>query len=285
MYKLSDYGRRKGLFVLMSFAFLFFMACEGEKDSVKFEEEEQQAYEAEESAEQLFDVIESITNSAIRYSDTNAGGRIAENSDPELACATIDFRGDLQSGRVEINFGDGCLGPDGKTRKGSIVVEYVGHWLVKGAQIFTVLKDFYIDDVKIKGTRILTNVSLDAEALVYMVEIVNGKVVWPDETYLTRASDRIHTLIFNEGGVNSFELQVEGGASGKTRLGVEYATEIVEPLVFKTSCKENTIYLPVSGIKSISIQEKSVISVNYGQGDCDTKFTISIDNAHKEVTL
>ncbi|MFV1976087.1 MAG: hypothetical protein ACC651_10080, partial [Candidatus Scalindua sp.] len=251
---------------------------------VNFNEEEKSAYEAEESVENLFDVIESITNSAIKVSESNSGGRVAEINDPELACATVDFTGTRQSGRVEINFGDGCEGPDGKIRKGIIVVEYDGHWLVNDSKIYTVLKNFYVDDVKIEGTRILTNVSVDLEALVYTVEIINGKVIWPDETFLTRESDRTHTWIFGN-GLDDFELHVEGEALGKTRLGVEYTSKTIEPLIFKSSCRGNTIYLPVSGVKTITIPERPVITVNYGLGDCDNKFEISIGEGSKEVTV
>lgn len=271
--------------LLFSFVFLFFTACdEGDESNINFEEDEKSAYEAEESVENLFDIVESITNSAIKHSEANSEGRIAENTDPELACAEVSFNGTLTSGRLEINFGDGCEGPDGKVRKGAIVVEYEGHWLVKGSKTWTILKDFYVDDVKVEGVRKMINTSPDLESLVFTVEIKEGKVIWPDETFLTRVSTRTHTLTFGD-SLADFELEVEGSASGITKLGVEYSSKTVEPLVFKSSCRGNTIYLPVSGIKEISIPEKQVINVNYGEGDCDSKFRISIGAGSKEVTL
>jgi len=271
--------------LLLSFVFIFFMACEeGVETNVTFEEEETAAYEAEESVENLFDVIESITNSAIKYSDANSGGRIALENDSELTCAEVGFNGTREGGRLEINFGDGCVVPDGKVRKGIIVVEYEGHWLTGQSKVYTVLKNFYVDNVKIEGTRILTNVSVDLESLVFTVEIVGGKVIWPDETFITRESERKQTLIFGD-GLDDFELHVEGMASGRTRQGIEYTSETVEPLVFKSSCRGNTIYMPAIGIKTITIPEKPVITVNYGEGDCDNKFMISIGEGSKEVTL
>ena len=90
---------------LFSFVFLFFMACEEDIESnVNFDEDETSAYEAEESVETLFDVIESITNSAIQYSEANSGGRIAVGDYPELACAEVGFTGTRESGR----FASGC---------------------------------------------------------------------------------------------------------------------------------------------------------------------------------
>ena len=286
MYSITNKVIPRWTAFLFSFVFLFFTACDNESETptVNFDEDEKSAYEAEESVENIFDVIESITNSAIQYAESNSGGRIAVITDPELACAEVSFTGTRESGRLEINFGDGCEGPDGKVRKGIIVIEYEGHWLATGSKIWTVLKDFYIDNVKVEGTRILTNVSVDLESLVYTVEIIGGKVIWPDQTFLTRESERTHTWFYGN-GLDDFEVYVEGTASGKTKLGVDYTSKTVEPLVFKSSCRGNTIYLPASGIKTITIPEKPVITVNYGGGDCDNKFTISIGESSKEVTL
>jgi hypothetical protein len=191
-------------------------------------------------------------------------------------------------GRIEINFGNGCEGPDGKIRKGIIVVEYEGHWLVTGAKVYTVLKGFYVDNVKIEGTRILTNVSVDLQSLKYTVEIVGGKIVWPAEGekvyVLTRESERLHTLVFGD-GLDDFELHVEGVASGMTKAGRSYSSEIDQPLIFKSSCRGNTIYLPTSGSKTVVVDEQLTIKVDYGKGDCDNKMMISIGEQDKEVEL
>lgn len=279
------------LTTVVVFSMLVFTSCENKEDGpeVVFEEEEQAAYEAEESAENLFDVVESITNSAIQLAETNAGGRIAVSDDPEIACAAVQFEGTEQSGRIEINFGEGCEGPDGRTRKGIIVVEYDGNWKIKGSKIYTILKNFYVDGFRVEGTRILTNVSLDLDSLVYTVEIIGGKITWPAEEgvepkYLTRESDRLHTLIFGE-NLTDFELHVEGEASGISREGVEYSTKTVEPLVFKSSCRGNLIYIPTSGIKIITIPGKPEITINYGTGDCDKTFNIKIGEQSKDITI
>ncbi len=262
---------------LFSFVFILFSACqtETEKAELSLDVEEKSAIEDEETAENLFDIVETITNSAIRNSAISSGGRVSKLNDPELSCAKISFSGDKQSGRIKIDFGDGCVGPDGKMRKGIVVIEFEGNWLVQGSVIYTVLSGFYIDEIKIDGTRILTNVSLDLEALVYTVEIIDGKVTWPDGTYLTRESDRIHSWKFGK-GFDDFELQVEGEASGRTRLGIDYTSKTIEPLIFKSSCRDNIIYLPTSGIKTINVPKKPVITLDYGIGECNSDVDISI---------
>jgi len=271
---------------LMSFALVFFMACNNDdENNLTLTEEETTSFEAEESTESYFDIVESITNSAIQYSEANAGGRVAESTDPEIACATIGFQGTKTSGRVEINFGDGCTGPDGKTRKGIVVVEYEGNWLSQGTVTWTILKDFYVDGLKVEGTRTVTTTGVDLENLeiTQTVKIANGKVTWPDETFITRTSERVHKLKAAE-GFTSFELEVTGVAEGVTRAGVEYRAATVEPLVFKTECRGNA-YIPASGIKTITIPELPVITIDYGDGTCDNKFMVIMERGKKEVTL
>lgn len=258
-------------------------ACDSDKNEAVFDKNQTAVYKAEEVAEQAFGVVESITNAAMRYSDATPSARLAEQN-PELGCAELKFLGNGTSGELTIDFGEGCVGTDGKTRKGIVVVEYDGNWAVPNTEVYTVLKDFYVDEVRVEGARKLTNVSLDVNSLVFIEEIINGKVTWPDNTYLSRTSDMVHSVTpgNNDG---SFEMQIEGNATGRSRYGVNYRTEIVEPLLVKSTCRLNNIYLPVSGTKTISIPEKPTITVNYGIGECDSRFTVTIEDASKEVVL
>ncbi|NJN27626.1 MAG: hypothetical protein HC819_17470 [Cyclobacteriaceae bacterium] len=269
--------------LFFALTFIVLAACNGDKNEAVFEEEEAAIFQSEEEAWQAFAVIEAISHAAMRYSDADAGARIAEQS-PEFNCATLNFVGNAKSGELTIDYGDGCKGPDGKTRRGIVIVEYDGNWAQQNTEVYTVLKDFYLDDMRIQGSRRLTNVSLDSKSLVFTEEIINGTITWPDHSYLTRSSDMVHTLEFGNND-SSFELLIEGSASGRSRLGVNYKTEIMEPLRVKSICRLNNIYLPVSGTKSIFVAEKPTISVNYGAGQCDNKFDVSLDEASKEVAL
>jgi len=272
--------------LLLAFSLVLFTACNKDgENNLQLTEEEQSAYEAEESTESFFDVVESITNSAIQYSEASAGGRITIGTDPEIACAAIVLSGTTESGRIELNFGEGCTGPDGKTRKGTVVVEYEGNWLTQGAVTWTILKDFYVDGLKIEGTRTVTTKAVDLEKLelIQSVKIDEGKVIWPDGTYITRQSERTHKLLIGENWTG-IQIEVSGVASGITRAGVAYSAVTEEPLVFKTECR-GSAYIPASGIKVITIPDLPLITVNYGDGACDNKFTIIMDRGSKEIAL
>ena len=147
------------------------------------------------------------------------------------------------------------------------------------------LKDFYVDGLKVEGTRTVTTTGVDLENMILTqtVKIANGKVIWPDETFITRTSERVHKLKVGQ-TLADIELEVSGSASGTTRAGLEYLAQTIEPLVFKSMCRGNA-YIPASGIKTITIPELPVITVDYGNGDCDNKFMVIMDRGKKEFTL
>jgi hypothetical protein len=270
---------------MLSLVLIFFMACNDDNENnVTFTESEQSAYEAEESTENIFDVVESITLAAMDFSDASSGGRLAVFQNPETDCAEISITLGDEMNTVVIDFGDGCEGPDGKTRKGKVIVDYKGNWLMEESLVTTVLQDFYIDGIKVEGTRVVNSLGFENNTLTLGVQIIGGKVTWPDESFLTRTSTRTHKLIIGQ-SLDEIELEVTGEAAGVTREGIEYVVETVEPLLFKGSCRGNTIYLPVSGIKTITIPELPVLTVDYGAGDCDNKITVILDRGSKEITL
>lgn len=268
--------------LLVSMLFLFAFACNTDEEKA-FDQNDQAIFQGEESLEGLFDAIESVTYSALNYAEANASGRVAILEDPEIACATINLSGNVSVGRVEIDFGAGCEGPDGRIRKGIIVVEYNGHWLEPGSTITTVTNNFFVDDLKVEGTRVLENISASMNELKYSVVVTGGKIIWPDESFITRATDRVHTITFGD-GFHDYVLEVEGIASGTTRAGTTYVTTTIEPLVFKSNCR-GTIYLPVQGVKTINVPDRREITVNYGAGDCDDTFTVSVGNYSAVVVL
>jgi hypothetical protein len=269
--------------ILFSFMlFLLAFACNTD-DEKTFDQNDQAVFQGEESLESLFDAIESVTFSALNYADANSGGRKTILDDPEIACAEIGWSGNAEAGRIEIDFGTGCEGPDGKIRSGIIVVEYSGQWLEPGATITTVTNNFFVDDLKVEGTRVLENISVSMNELKYSVVLTGGKITWPDETFITRATERVHTITFGD-NFEDYELEVEGTASGITRLGAIYEAATVEPLVFKSSCR-GAIYLPVQGVKTINVPGRREITVNYGTGDCDNSFTVSVGEYSSVVML
>ncbi len=277
MQRKTNKAQLKGLVFLVSILLILVNACnDSEKESVFFEDEEISTLETEQEAEMYFNMIESIGNAAILELESNSGGRIEQPADPEFSCAEVNW--DEENSRIVIDFGDGCKGPDNRTRKGKVIIEYEVNELLVESEFVTVLENFYVDTIKIEGTRTVTIESLSSEAISYTAVIEGGKIIWPNKTFITRESEGLHTIKYSD-----LSLKIEGEASGSTKSGVSYASETKDPLVFKSDCLEYR--LPVSGSKTITVEKLPLITVNYGDGECDNKFTVAIGEKSKEISL
>jgi hypothetical protein len=62
---------------------------------------------------------------------------------------------------VTIDYGEGCtviINGEEYTRKGMIKITVTERWFIEGASRTTTFIDFYMNDVKVEGTRTLTNI-------------------------------------------------------------------------------------------------------------------------------
>jgi hypothetical protein len=155
----------------------------------------------------------------------------------------------------------------------------------------TTFQDFYFNNKKIEGTRAIELTKLVPPT--FTIQLQNGKVTWPDGTFATREAS--HTRVWQpdlaQPSNSLFYIKQGGTASGKNRNGKDYSMEITKDLVFKRVCMEppTRIFMPVEGTKVISATaldgSSKVMSIDFGDGQCDKKVTITIDGQSKEVIL
>ncbi len=208
----------------------------------------------------------------------NAGGR--QLQDDRLDCAIVTH--DEDSKTVTIDYGDGCEGPHGRVRSGIIVITYTDRKLVPGSVKTVTLQNFSVDTVRVEGTRIITNImETEEDAPKFRVELIGGKMTFPDETSATRDAD--HTREWFRGTNPRLDESYRlGTAEGTDRDGNTYRVEILERIVYKRTCG----LLPVSGIKQITVNGgEHVIVYDYGDGRCDNLVTVTIDGRTEEIEV
>lgn len=185
---------------------------------------------------------------------------------------------------IKVNFGDGCTNSNGVTRKGIINLKYTGNLLLTGAKITTTFEGYEVNGYKVEGTRTITNKGVDIESntITLEVKIANGKVTWPDASFVTITSDQVREITLGTQG--EYEASITGTASGTSRYGYLYTTSVTEPLIYKKSCIESGVFAPISGILKLQFRDIEV-SVDYGDGACDKNATIFYPNGSKQVIL
>jgi hypothetical protein len=259
----------------------FFVGCNNEPDT-RLSGEEKSAVSAEKEYNQYANDMQSVVQAAMEQANADAGGRTAENQ--ILDCAEVSISGDKTAGTIRVDFGDGCEGPYGHVRKGVIEIEYTGNYLVKGSSYTLESIDFYIDDVKVEGTRTATNISETIAQPAFRVTTTDGRVTWPDETFITREEERVHTFSYDL-GEQVITLEVTGSASGLTRLGEEYTSTIEAPLFYESDCLTSGQFLPSSGVILIKRPDKPDINADFGDGSCDGKVSVTIGSVSVEVEI
>ncbi len=173
---------------------------------------------------------------------------------------------------ITIDFGTACTRPDGRVLSGKLIVNQTDKIRNAGAVRTITHDNFFVDDVKVEGTRTWTNNGQDANGfLSYTKTATDMKLTFEDGTSTTWNKTRTSVLI--EGGTTDTHhddvWSSTGTASGVNRHGEVFSATITEPLIKHADCRwisQGTLSM-VHGTRSSSL--------DFGNGDCDRfgKFT------------
>jgi hypothetical protein len=183
---------------------------------------------------------------------------------------------------VTIDFGNGCLGRDGKYRKGKIVSIYTNPMTVPGAKVSTTFIRYFVDSFNIEGTHITENTST-SNMQGWKITVINGKIT-NTNTNRWRMWNSVKNILQIAGnGTPHFPLddiyKITGNATGSNSGGHTWSSLIVEPLIKKFSCRwivQGTVRLIKDGRPAL---------LDYGNGVCDNLAIIYINGIPHVITL
>ncbi|HSC53133.1 MAG TPA: hypothetical protein VLC98_05935 [Phnomibacter sp.] len=185
---------------------------------------------------------------------------------------------------VTINYGTGCKGRDGRVRIGKIITVYSKPLILPGAEAVTQFDGYYVDSVKVEGKLTIQNGTTSSE-LKIIRKVENGKLTKTNGAYIKW--DALHTTTM-VGGMNTplnprdDEWSITGGARGELVFGTRNLTwsrEITEPLHKAVAC-----HWIDKGIVKIQHNNHQAL-LDFGNGTCENKATITINGVTKEITL
>lgn len=258
--------------IIAFFAALGIVSCQQDGEELGTEID----LETEATVESAFEDIDIITEAGMEDIQSNE----RRDRDLILECATVEH--DTATNTITIDYGDGCEGPGGRIRKGKVIITYDGRRFEPGSSRIVTLDEFYLDSVKVEGTRTITNISESIEDNpTFSITLRGGKVTMPDGRFATREADHQRTW-FRANNPREDYSTVDGEASGVTLNGSNYSVVISETLIFKRSCVR--VFVPVQGVKVFTVGEEEAI-VDYGDGTCDTIVTVTRDGEVNERVL
>lgn len=242
-------------------------------------------------AEASFDDLEDVSMTAADEEGVTSAGRgeEAQRLFPFVAlrlrigqCAEITVTPDDGSypKTITIDFGDGCRGPDGKFRKGAIILHFTGPLRRPGSVVTVTLRDFYLNRAHIEGTKIITNLSENGN-IKFTVQVADGKVTFPNGRGYKYNSMKYVKQI--EGGatneVRDDVYSIEGRSSTVFNGGLTINFNTESALIKKVACPWIS-----KGVLKIKINDR-VFFLDYGapgNGDCDNKALLTWNNGNNQ---
>ncbi len=228
---------------------------------------------------------------------------------PGGTCADISIVTNGNVRTATIDFGSvGCVGIDGRTRKGKIIVTFEvpagttimnNPFNIVGRTVTTTFDNHFVGFdptalVKVEGTKrvicqAFSTPTPNQPTLATMrkdsVIVTNGKFTFPDNTTHTWNSNRSRTFTANSfnwlTNQASRRLEVWGNYSGVNRNNVAYtgSAPASNKVVWKGSCLP-LVTRPVAGQVTLTRTLNGVTRtalVDYGNETCDNTFTVTIN--------
>jgi hypothetical protein len=224
--------------------------------------------------------------SSARSADTTADkGPKKFMGDKYGDCATVVE--DEENNTKTITFSEDCEGKRGQTRSGTMIVTYSETQGEAGSFRQVTYDDFYLNGVKIEGTRRTEIISIDENGSKTMrTSMTDGKMIYEDGTFKTKNSEMTrYTHLENDEKQYS---SLTGSKSAVSTEGVSFSMQITTPIKFVYNCDDLGFRkrgkIPVEGIK-VSIDGDQTITTDFGDGTCDTLVEVTKDGEVETVDL
>lgn len=229
----------------------------------------------------------SIANELIEEAAEEAANKLEPDASNTAVdeCPTVTFAQEKGTypNTVTIDFGDGCEDKNGRIRTGRIIVEVSDYWKNEGAVREVRMEDMYVDGMAIEGTRKHTNLGQNEEGLYqFSVEIDKSKVSTEEDRSVSMSVDHLAVMLegYDTDEREDDVFSVTGTSSGVNHRGHAFSAEVIEPLIRKKSCKWF-----VEGVEQITIEGKDIITMDFGDGECDEFAEIDGPKGTKTIKL
>ena len=209
---------------------------------------------------------------------------VGGSADDRGGCATITYaqpKGTWPN-TITIDYGNGCTQPGGITFKGKIIVKQSAKMTTAGATRQITYENFYVENVKIEGSRTVTNAGLNAAGQPVFTKTGTETLTFPDGDTATRTINHVRTMTegYNTNIRADNVWQVTGTDTGVNRNGDAFTVTIKTALTKKFTCP----WL-ISGVIELTVNGKTR-SLDFGDGTCEREATLTLaDGTEKEIKI
>lgn len=234
-------------------------------------------------AQSVFERISDITDEAYNMSS----GHLKSTEDNRLylsACATVILDTTVMPHVLTIDFGDtNCLCLDFRYRRGKILVTFNGRYRHPGTTITTTFDEYYVNDNKVEGSTVVTNMGLNEDNNMYFtIEVIGVIYKANGGAVISWNSSREREWIQGFDTWNPWDdiYLITGDASVTLANLWTWEQEIINPLRVELACR-----FIVSGTVEIQRDDNPAWILDYGTGNCDNVATVIIDGVTYTIYL
>ena len=196
-------------------------------------------------------------------------------------CAIVTESSSTFPKTITIDYGTGCADAKGRLKKGKVIIDISGDMRVQGHTRTVTFENFYINDVKIEGSRNAENTGPNTAG--NMVIKISGDITATNQDH----SRSINFTRYREwvSGISTCEIiddefHVTGSGTVTGRRGIDVPYVITEKIVLTPgTCK-----YPLSGKIDIGSSSRGVV-INFGNGTCDNIAEATIKRRNKTVQI
>lgn len=217
---------------------------------------------------------EAATTGSVSYKTDDANSLLA-------GCATV-IRDTVSNPHVTtIDFGSGCVGADGRTRSGQIIVTYDGPYRQPGTTITITFNNYFVNGNQVLGTRIIHNDGYNVNNNLSFSVNVNGQIILSSGGVITWTSTRTREWIAGESTPSRDDDQysITGTAQGTAANGDQFSASTLEPLIrnLAPGCRKHFVDGKVLQQRS----GKPDRTIDFGNGACDDIAVVTVNgNSH-----
>ena len=173
----------------------------------------------------------------------------------------------------------GCVDNDGKTRKGIIVAKFMSQWDTYPASVvlnLDTLGGYFVNGIQYEGKITLTKNS----ATSFTQKVVNGECWTPSWNILWNCDRTLSINIGDPLNPNDDVTTLTGTANGTDRNGKTFSVTITNALTRAIGCRWIS-----SGTLTLALEGKKDRIIDFGDGTCDDRATVTIDGNTFEFAL
>lgn len=273
--------KRLKMLCAIALMFIAFNSCQKEEvsatiDEIKLSQQETQAEEVLADVDLLVDEVLDLNYGFLKSASIESAVYLSD-------CPVITVNKTASPQVMTIDFGTSCAGKDGKIRSGKIIVTSTAFNTFPSVRTKS-FDNFSVDGKKITGGVVKT-ISKDQENNIRTAQIQENITITFPETEGTAKRIANFTRQYQRNTLASREDNqvVSWGTVEFTRVsGVKINKTITaeKPLVFKAACHHI-----VSGTVSFTTSNNRNWTIDYGNGDCDNKATLTIGDKTKEIVI